>query len=208
MPALTVSQKALLVAAVLVPIAYFGSQVLAAPYFPNFSVLTTSASDLGSNLSSRPNIFNAGLLFTAVLAFFGSIGLVLTLPSFGANKLAASLLGLGLVSAGFASAWAGLHPLPDPQHGPGALGIGMFTEPFVAVWAAWRLQPARALRIILSFNAVAFIVCAVTISGVSGVDLLAFGGLVQKCLAMTSFAPSAIIAAVVIWRSSHHEHSG
>ena len=208
MPALTASQKFLLIAAVLVPIAYFGSQVLAAPYFPNYSVLTTSASDLGSNLSSRPNVLNAGLLFTGVLAFLGSIGLVLTLPRLGANMLAASLLALCLVSVGFAAAWAGLHPLPDLQHSPGALGIGMFTEPFIAVWAAWRIQPGRALRIVLSFNAVAFIVCAAAISEVSGVDISAYGGLVQKFLAITSFAPIAIIAAVAIWRSSHHGRAG
>lgn len=44
MDTLSPGWKFLLMAAVLVPVVYFGAQVLAAPYFPNYSILTTSAS--------------------------------------------------------------------------------------------------------------------------------------------------------------------
>ncbi len=201
MDTLSPGWKVLLVAAVLVPVVYFGAQVLAAPYFPNYSILTTSASDLGSDLSSRPGILNIGALFTGVLALLGSAGLAGSLPRVGAGKLAARALALCVASAGAASFWAGWHPLPSPRHDPGALGIGMFFAPFAAVWVAWRMSAAGRLRWVLSLNAVAFIVLAAIMFGVGRIDLSACGGLMQKLIAVTSFSPSAVIAAIAIRRS-------
>lgn len=205
MRTLSLSQRLLLIAATLVPIVYFGAQALAAPYFPNYSVFTTTASELGSNLSSRPGILNTGALLTGLLALLGSVGLAMSLPRLGAHKIAALLLAVCLASAGLAAFWAGLHPLPDPRHNPGALGAGMFVSPFVALWAAWRMQPAKALRLVLSLNAIAFAVLAAIMSGAAGVDLSAIGGLVQKFLAATSFASGAIVAGAAVWQS--HQQS-
>lgn len=194
-------QKSLLIALILVPAAYFGAQILAAPYFPNYSVLTTSASDLGSDRSSRPGILNCGALLTGVLALLGSIGLAASLPRVGVNRLAAFLLAICVASSGLASLWAGWHPLPSPLHNPGALGAGMFVSPFAAVWAAWRLHPARMLRAVLLANAATFVALAAVMSGVVHVDLSRYGGLIQKMLAFTSFVPSAVVAAAAIRRS-------
>ena len=47
-------------AGAVVPFLYFGAQALSAPFFPNFSVLTHTASQLGSDLSLRPYILNGG----------------------------------------------------------------------------------------------------------------------------------------------------
>lgn len=201
MNTLSPARKVLLVAAVLVPVVYFGAQVLAAPYFPNYNLLTTSASDLGSDLSSRPGILNTGALLTGVLALLGSVGLAGSLPRVGAGKLAACALALCVASAGVASLWAGWHPLPSPRHDPGALGIGMFVAPFAAVWVAWRMSAAGRLRWVLSLNAVAFIALAAIMFGVGRIDLSACGGLMQKLIAVTSFSPSAVIAAIAIRRS-------
>lgn len=204
MNTLSPSQKFLLAAATLVPVFYFGAQVLAAPFFPNYSILATSASDLGSNLSSRPGILNTGALLTGVSALLGSIGLAISLPRIGTGKLAALLLALCVASAGVASLWAGWHPLPSPQHNPGALGVGMFVAPFAAVWAAWRMHPAKILRIASLLNAAAFVVLAAIMSGVGHIDLSSYGGLIQKMAAVTSFLPSAVIAAIAIWGSGRH----
>lgn len=204
MDMLSPGRKLLLVAAILVPVVYFGAQVLAAPYFPDYSLLTTSASDLGSDLSSRPGILNTGALLTGVLALLGSVGLAMSLPRIGAGKLAACALALCVASAGLASLWAGGHPLPSPRHDPGALGAGMFVAPFAAVWAAWRLPPAGALRWTLSLNAVAFVALAAIMFGVGDIDLSACGGLMQKLLAVASFSPSAVIAAIAIRRSGRN----
>lgn len=197
-------QKILLTAAFLVPFIYFGAQFLAAPYFPNFSVFTTSASDLGSNLSSRPSILNIGALLTGIFSFLGSAGLARSLPRLGASKAAAFLLALSLASAGLAALWASLHPLPHPQHNPGALGFGMFLAPFAAVWTAWRMENIELIRYSLVLNVVAFIALGAIMSGASNIDLAAFGGLIQKLLAASSFLPSSVLAGIALMRSRHH----
>lgn len=196
-------QVILLTAAFLVPFVYFGAQFLAAPYFPNYSVLTTSASDLGSDLSSQPSILNTGALLTGILSFLGSAGLAISLPKLGASRVAAFLFALSLASAGLAALWAGLHPLPDPQHNPGALGIGMFVAPFFAVWTAWRINNSGILRYLLVSNAVLFIVLGALMSGAVNIDLAAFGGLIQKLLAASSFAPCSVLAGIALMRSRH-----
>ena len=195
-------QKMLLTAAFLVPFTYFGAQALAAPYFPNYSVFTTSASDLGSNLSSRPGILNLGALLTGILCFLGSAGLAISLPRLGSSKVAAFLFALSLASAGLAALWAGLHPLPHPQHDPGALGFGMFIAPFAAVCTAWRMKNSQIICFLLILNAVAFIVMGAIMSGAINIDLAAFGGLIQKLLAASSFMPSSILAGIALMRSS------
>lgn len=201
MNALSPIQRCLLVAALLVPFVYFGAQALAAPYFPDYSILTTSASALGSDLSSRPNILNTGALLTGALALLGSLGLATALPRAGGGRVAAWILGLCVASAGLASLWAGWHPLPSPRHNPGALGVGMFLAPFAALFASWRLRSAKALRIFLITNSALFVVLAATMSGVLRIDLPAYGGLVQKILAATAFLPSAVLAAALLSRS-------
>ena len=40
--------------AIAVPLLYYGVQLVAAPFFPDFSVLSTTASELGSDRSPRP----------------------------------------------------------------------------------------------------------------------------------------------------------
>lgn len=197
-------QKVLLAAAFFVPFTYFGAQLLAAPYFPNYSVFTTSASDLGSNLSSQPSILNIGALLTGVLAFLGSVGLAMSLPRLGASKAATFFLALSLASIGLAALWAGLHPLPAPQHDPGALGFGMFLSPFVAAWAAWRIENIRIIRFSLALNALGFIALGTIMSGATNVDLASFGGLIQKLLAASSFFPSSVLACIALMRSRHH----
>lgn len=196
-------QVILLTAAFLVPFVYFGAQFLAAPYFPNYSVFTTSASDLGSDLSSQPSILNTGALLTGILSFLGSAGLAISLPKLGASRVAAFLFALSLASAGLAALWAGLHPLPDPQHNPGALGIGMFVAPFFAVWTAWRINNSGILRYLLVSNAVLFVVLGALMSGAVNIDLAAFGGLIQKLLAASSFAPCSVLAGIALMRSRH-----
>lgn len=200
MHAISSREKYLLLCAFLVPFAYFGAQLLAAPYFPDYSVFITSASDLGSDRSSRPYILNNGASLTGVLALMGSVGLALSLPRVGAGRPAAFLSALCLASAGLAALWAGFHPLPHPRHDPGMLGVGMFLAPFVAVWAAWRMRGARIVRIVLLSNAAAFIAFGTIMSGATGVDLAEYGGLVQKLLAVASFAPGSVLAGAALLR--------
>ena len=188
----------LLFAAIAVPFAYFGAQVAAAPFFPGYSALSVSASDLGSDRSLRPGILNAGAILTGVLAALGSVGLAVALPRLTATKSISWLLAACVASIGLAAAWAGLHPLPSPQHDPGTLGAGMFASPFASALAAWQVKPLRPLRWALLLNLAAFGACAWVLSGSAGVDLAAYGGLAQKFVVGVCFTPSSAIAFLAL----------
>lgn len=190
----------LLAAAVLVPFAYFGAQIAAAPYFPGYNVLYTSASELGSNLSPRPGILNAGALITGVLALTGSTGFTLALPHAGTGKFSAFALALCLASAGLAAIWAALHPLPSPKHDPGLLAFGMFIAPLVASWVVWNKVWPRALRALVLLDAAAFLLLLAAMIGFAGLHVPPYPGLFQKLLAGLSFLPATAIAAVALRR--------
>ena len=49
-----------LFAGVAVPLLYFGAQAIAAPFFPDFNFWAHTASLLGSDLSTRPDVLNGG----------------------------------------------------------------------------------------------------------------------------------------------------
>ena len=49
-----------------VPLLYYGVQVVAAPFYSGFSFLSTTASELGSDGSTRPSIFNAGAILVGI----------------------------------------------------------------------------------------------------------------------------------------------
>ncbi|TAG45333.1 MAG: DUF998 domain-containing protein [Betaproteobacteria bacterium] len=184
----------LLFAAVAVPFAYFGAQIAAAPFFPSYSMLTTSASDLGSNRSLQPIILNVGAVLTGVLALLGSVGMGWALPRIGAARMPSWLLAACVASIGLAAAWAGLHPLPSLEHDPGALGAGMFAAPFVSALVVWQTKLLRRWRWLFTLNLAAFAACAWVLSGAAGVNLQQYGGLAQKLAAAVCFVPPAAIA--------------
>ena len=186
--------RLLLIAAFAVPFTYFGAQIAAAPFFPDYSPYTVSASDLGSSRSTMPAILNIGAILTGVLGTLGSVGLALALPKIATTTTLSWLLAACMASIGLAAAWAGLHPLPSSQHDPGALGAGMFAAPFVSALVAWKVKLLRPLHVPLLLNLAAFGACAWVLSGVAGIDLSAYGGLAQKVLALVCFAPPSAIA--------------
>src|SRR5262249_42897217 len=63
---------ALLRSGIAVPLLYYGVQLVAAPFFADFSVLSTTASELGSDRSSHPWIFKLGAIFTGIAAIVAS----------------------------------------------------------------------------------------------------------------------------------------
>ena len=57
-----------LLAAVAMPIIYFGTQIVAAPFYPGYSFSLHSVSMLGTQFSRHPAIFNAGEMLTGFAA--------------------------------------------------------------------------------------------------------------------------------------------
>jgi Protein of unknown function (DUF998) len=184
-----------LLAGAAVPILYFGAQALAAPFFPDFSILAHTASLLGSNLSSHPAILNGGAALTGAAALAAAYGLFCALRDQGAWFALAVLVAACSVSMGLASLWAASHPMPDPQHNPGVLGAGMFAAPFLALFASLPLPRAARLKRYLVVNVLAFFVVASLYAGLIPIDLRLYGGAVQRLGALVMFVPIAVLCA-------------
>jgi hypothetical membrane protein len=184
-----------------VPFLYYGSQLVAAPSFPGFSFLTTTASQLGSDRSIRPSIFNAGAILTGIAAFVASAGLFRALRDLGTNPILAWLVSIAVAATGMSSVWAGIFPLPDPRHGghPSLL-IAMILVPFVVAAASWRLGLSRPLKAYFVATIGLLLVMVPVMSGMTGLDRQAYGGLFQRVFALTVFPPIGVAAYVVARR--------
>jgi hypothetical membrane protein len=179
--------------AIAVPLLYYGVQLVAAPFFPDFSVLGTTASELGSDRSTRPWIFNAGAILTGIAALVGSIGLLRALRRLGAHPIVGWLALLVVAGTGLSSLWAGIFPMPDPRHGghPSLL-IAMLAVPFVLAFALWRLGVSGATNAYHVATIVLLLVMFPIMMGMTGIDMHTYGGLLQRIFALTVFVPIGV----------------
>ncbi|MDX2005757.1 MAG: DUF998 domain-containing protein [Meiothermus sp.] len=178
--------RAALGCAMAVPLLYFGVQVLAAPFFPTFSLLTTTASDLGSPLSSQPWIANSGALLSGLAAIVGGYGFWRGLSGMGTPALLRGLVVLALVLAGLSNLWAGVFPLPHPLHSANPMVVGLLLLPLLVVLALWR-RADTGFRLYLGLNLLAFMVLVGFFSGAIAYDRSSFGGLMQRMLGLVCF---------------------
>jgi len=185
--------RACLWAAAAVPVLYFGAQIAAAPFFPGYRFLTDSASLLGSDRSTLPQILNTGAFLTGVAALAAAYGVFQGLRALGSRSVWSWLVALSIVSTGVSSIWASIFHLPDPRHNPGALGAGTFLGPLAFLLAFWSLRCARHLRIYLAINLAAIAVLVPIMAGLTGVDLQRYGGLLQRCVAAVFYVPIGVI---------------
>ncbi len=176
-----------------VPFLYYGVQLVAAPFFPGFSVLGTTASELGSDRSTRPWVFNAGVMLTGIATLIGSIGLLRGLRRLGAHPAVGWLVLVVVASTGLATLWAGIFPLPDPRHrGHPALLIPMLAVPVVLALALWRLGVSRAINAYLVATIVLLAAMVPIMSGMTGIDMRKYRGLTQRLFALTVFVPIGV----------------
>lgn len=183
-----------LIAAVAVPFLYFGAQLAAMRFFPNFSFARHTASVLGSDQSSRPEVLNLGAALTGVASLVASWGMFAGLRQRGVWVIAALPVACCCVSFGLASLWAAAHPLPDPRHNPGALGVGMFAAPFATLLASVCLKGAKWLRVYLMVNIAGFCLVASMYSGILPIDLAEYAGAVQRLGTFVMLVPIAVLA--------------
>lgn len=191
---LTSIQRLSLWCGVCVPLVYFGAQLVAAPFYPDYSFMVNSASQLGSDRSSFPQLLNVGAMLSGALGLLSVYGVVSGLRAHGANRWFAWISGACVVSIAAAAIWAGLHPMPDPRHNPGAIGIGMFLSPLALFAAFWKVRDGRAMRRYLIFTLIAFAALAPVMSGITPIDLERYGGLMQRIAALVLYVPPSVSA--------------
>src|SRR5215204_5417311 len=129
-----------------VPILYFGTQLLAAPFFPGYSFLSMVASLLGSDLAIYPAIFNIGAIITGIATITASVGFLLALQQLGIKPLLTWLTSFAILLNGLGSLWAGFFSMPDPRHGSNPFTVGIFIFPILFTFAVWKLGNARPIR--------------------------------------------------------------
>jgi hypothetical membrane protein len=126
-------------AGIAVPFLYYGMQALAAPFFPDFSFLGTTASELGSELSKHPSLFNVGIFLLGVASFIASVGFFRALARLNAHPLLSWSTSIAVAVVGISSMWAAYYPLPHPRHGgPPVFLIAMLFIPLLIAVALWK----------------------------------------------------------------------
>jgi hypothetical membrane protein len=206
-PVLSPIRRISLWCGVLVPLVYFGIQPIAASFYPDYSFMANSASQLGSDRSSFPVLLNGGAILSGVLGLLSAYGIGTGLHASGANRWFAWISAACTVSVAAAAIWAGLHPMPDARHNPGAIGIGMFLGPLALFAAFWKIRGGQAMRAYLMFTLIAFAALAPVMSGITPVDLEQYGGLMQRIAALVLYMPSSVTAWWLLQRSRNGERS-
>jgi uncharacterized protein DUF998 len=185
---------------VAVPFLYYGSQAAAAPFFPGFSFLGTTASELGSDLSRHPAIFNGGSILQGIACLVSSFGFLLAFGRQGIHFLLAGPTSLAIALGGCASLWAGYYPLPDPRHvGHPAFLIALLSLPVLFTMVLWR-GGHSGLRTYLVANLILLATMVPIMSGMSGLDTNTYRGLFQRLFSFTVFPPIAVAAFILTKR--------
>lgn len=188
---------------IMVPMLYFGNQLLAAPFFPNYSFLSMDASLLGSDLAIYPAIFNIGAIITGIATIIASVGFLLALQQLATNPLLTWLTALAILLNGLGSLWAGLFPMPDPRHGDNPFAVGIFLFPLLLTFTLWNHRNARLIKIYLIITNLLFIALVPIMSGVSGINTQGYQGLLQRIAALVFFLPISVGAYFLIQRTKN-----
>ena len=192
---------------IVVPVLYFGTQLLAAPFFPDYSFLGMAASVLGSDLAIYPAIFNTGAMITGFATILASIGFYLALQRLGTNPFLAGLTALAVLLNGLGSLWAGFFPLPDPRHGSNPFTVGIFLFPLFLTFAIWKLGNSKYLKTYLIITNLLFITLIPIMSGVAGINTQGFQGLLQRITALVFFIPISVGSYFLLRQMKHFPFS-
>lgn len=187
-------------AGVLVPILYFGTQIISALTYPGYSYVTQYASELGSSSARYPQLFNVGIILTALATLASLPGFRAALRSLNANTAASWLFLIALGAFGIGTLMGGLFPMPNPLHGGYGLGFAAHLAPAFLAAALWRTPVSQQLKVFLIATFVASLVMFVIMMGVGSIVRRANVGAFQRIYALTIF-PWIGIAAYALRRN-------
>ena len=185
-----------LYAAIAMPLIYFGTQLIAAPFYSGYSFAQDTASMLGTTTSRQPWIFNLGAVLTGVAGLTGAFGLFRELRTVTWTALAL-LVGLSVVTSGVLSLKAGMFPMPDPRHASWQfLMFPTLAAPVLLLIAFWR--QSVALRMYLLCNAVALLLMMPLM--MHRVAPVFAEGTMQRLFALVVFVPVGVAGYALVRR--------
>jgi len=183
-----------LYAAIAMPLIYFGTQLIAAPFYPGYSFVQDTASMLGTATSRQPWIFNLGAVLTGVAGLIGAFGLFRALRTVTWTALAL-LVGLCVVASGVLSLKAGIFPAPDPRHASWQfLLFPTLAAPVLLLIALWR--QSVTLRMYLLCNAVGLLLMA----PMHRTAPVFAAGTMQRLFAFVLFVPVGVTGYALVRR--------
>lgn len=192
-------RRLLLLGAVGLPVIYYGVQLAAAPFFPGYSFVRDVASLLGSEGSPSAPLFNAGAIASGISAMVGAAGIFLALRG-GAAMWLRILVTLAVLLMGIGNVWAGVYALPDPRHGANPFMAAFLGMPIILCLAAWLAPALRGLRLYLTVNLLLLAVLAPVMAGGTGIDRAAYGGLLQRLIALVVIVPLGVVGWYLLRR--------
>jgi hypothetical membrane protein len=192
-----------LYAAIAMPVIYFGTQLVAAPFYPDYSFSQDTVSMLGTTDSHHPWIFNLGAMLTGVAGLVGAFGLFRALRTVTGTALA-GLVALTVVANGVLSVKAGMFPMPDPRHASWQfLMPAILATPMLLLVALWR--QGVALRAYLLCNTVALMLMVPLM-----MHRMAPGfaeGTMQRLFALVVFVPVGVAGYALVRALCHLSES-
>jgi len=175
------------------PFLYFGSQIAAALFFPGYSFLSQSASQLGSDMARYPAVFNTGAILTGAATLIASLGFLRGLHRLGSHRALTWLTAGGLAASALMHLWAGAFPMPNPRHGQNPFQIAAVMLPILIGAAVWKGVRAPA-RVYFVGTVLAL---AALMMNLIPVNRQLYDGLFQRLLALTVFPPVGVASYVL-----------
>lgn len=188
-------------AAFSMPLLYFGTQLIAAPFYPGYQFATDTASMLGTSVSHHPEIFNTGAILTGIAGLAGAFGLFWGLDGATALWLRV-LIALGVFSNGVMSLKAGLFPMPDPRHATWQFLLFPFLiTPLLLLVATWRASIWLRIYLLLDIICLLWLMPAM----MHRVAPIWLEGTVQRLFALVTFLPIGVAAVALLRRRPFSE---
>jgi len=183
-----------LYAAIAMPFIYFGTQLVAAPFYPGYSFSRDTASMLGTTDSHHPWIFNLGAALTGVAGLVGAFGLFRALRTVTWTALA-GLVAVSVVANGLLSVKAGMFPMPDPRHASWQfLMPAILVAPLLLLIALWRR--GAVLRTYLLCNIIALLLMLPLM--MHRMAPVFAEGTMQRLFALVVFVPVGVAAYALV----------
>ncbi len=201
----------------IVPVLYFGMQLVAAAFYPGYNFFNQDASTLGAPGSRFPALFNGGAIVEGIVKCIVAWGFVRASQQLALSSRVAWLTALVLLGSGLASINAGVFPLPDPRHTQSPLAllnIGTVVLPLLIPAVVWKLCAGRTIRMYFIANIIAFIALLPIMTGLIQILLVMAGvewpwyqtllnqyhGLLQRIAALMALAPLGVAAYLLAHR--------
>ncbi len=179
---------------ILIPIVYYGAQLIAIPYAKDYNFVRQVASELGmASVSDLPAVFNLGTIFGAVPIWIAAFGFLFGLKRMGARPIATWLTVFGMIAIALSKIEAGMFPLPDPRH-EGIFLIGYPVWSFSFLAAASNLPRSGAFRTYLTVNIALALLMLVARIAFGELFLSPIAGLFQRIFAFVTVVPIGVAA--------------